>query len=120
MAPDNNYSGDDDWYRQFTKVAYSKGCPPDAITWHQYLLGAGIDSAADSKSRDPNVLDEQISNAANLKAAIDENVPSGSTPPEIWIGEAGGAYNSGRPGVTDSFTSSFWFLDGFGGEDIYN
>ena len=30
------------------------------------------------------------------------------------MGEAGGAYNSGRPGVTDSFVSSFWYLDGFG------
>ena len=43
-----------------------------------------------------------------------DNVPEGETQPEIWMGEAGGAYNSGRPGVTDSFTSSFWFLDGFG------
>ena len=73
-----------------------------------------MDSAADAKSRNPSVLDEQIKNGANLKAAINDNVPAGSPPPEIWMGEAGGAYNSGRPGVTDSFISSFWFLDGFG------
>ena len=29
----------------------------------------------------------------------------------IWIGEGGGAYNSGRDNVTNSFNSGFWYLD---------
>ena len=33
---------------------------------------------------------------------------------ELWVTELGGAYNSGRPGVTDSFLSSFWYLDALG------
>ncbi|GMH59047.1 hypothetical protein TL16_g02745 [Triparma laevis f. inornata] len=114
VGPDNNYSGDDQWYRDFTSLTFEKCGGPDVVTWHQYLLGAGVDSAADEKSRDPNVLDKQIKNGEGIKAAVYENTPEGETPPEIWMGEAGGAYNSGRPGVTDAFTSSFWYLDGFG------
>ncbi|GMH72528.1 hypothetical protein TrST_g9854 [Triparma strigata] len=114
VGPDNSYDGDDDWFGNFTALSFEKCGGPDVVTWHQYLLGAGVDSAADEKSRDPNVLDEQIKNGKNLKKIIYDNTPEGSTPPEIWMGEAGGAYNSGRPGVTDAFTSSFWYLDGFG------
>ena len=33
---------------------------------------------------------------------------------ELWVTELGGAYNSGRPGVTDVFLSSFWYLDALG------
>ena len=33
---------------------------------------------------------------------------------QVWIGESGGAYNSGRAGVTDAFASSFWYLDELG------
>ena len=113
VGPDNSYNGDDDWFGNFTALSFEKCGGPNVVTWHQYLLGAGVESAADEKSRDPNVLDEQIKNGKNLKKIID-NTPEGSTPPEIWMGEAGGAYNSGRPGVTDAFTSSFWYLDGFG------
>eukprot|EP00392_Amoebophrya_sp_AT5.2_P009052 g9080.t1 len=30
---------------------------------------------------------------------------------DVWVGEAGGAWGSGAPGVTDAFFSGFWFLD---------
>jgi len=30
---------------------------------------------------------------------------------ELWMGEAGGAYNSGQHLVTDAFYSGFWWLD---------
>ena len=29
----------------------------------------------------------------------------------LWVTEMGGAYNSGRPGVTDAFPAVFWFAD---------
>ena len=32
----------------------------------------------------------------------------------LWVPELGGAYNSGRPRVTDSFVSGFWYLDALG------
>jgi len=33
------------------------------------------------------------------------------TSARLWVGEAGGAYNSGAPNVTDGFVSAFWYLD---------
>lgn len=32
-----------------------------------------------------------------------------------WVGEAGGAYNSGRHLVTDAFVFSFWYADELSG-----
>ena len=32
-------------------------------------------------------------------------------PKGIWMGETGGAYNSGRNTVTNRFMSAFWYLD---------
>ena len=29
---------------------------------------------------------------------------------EVWMGETGGAYNSGRNTVTNRFMSAFWYL----------
>ena len=43
------------------------------------------------------------------------NTPGQKTaPPDLWVTEMGGAYNSGRPGVTDAFVSTFWFADALG------
>ena len=42
---------------------------------------------------------------ANVSAAL--GVPPGRAP-QVWLGEGGGAYNSGRPGASDTFASSFW------------
>lgn len=30
---------------------------------------------------------------------------------QLWVGEAGGAFNSGRREATGCFASSFWYLD---------
>jgi heparanase 1 len=32
----------------------------------------------------------------------------------IWMGETGGAYNSGRNTITNRFMSAFWYLDWLG------
>ena len=33
---------------------------------------------------------------------------------EFWVGEGGGCYNSGYPGLTNTFLSGFWWLDQLG------
>jgi len=38
-----------------------------------------------------------------------KNLPDG-----IWMGETGGAYNSGRNTVTNRFMSAFWYVDWLG------
>lgn len=37
--------------------------------------------------------------------AVKEAAPLGT---QLWMGEAGGAFNSGRPGASDAFISGFW------------
>jgi heparanase 1 len=82
------------------------------VTWHQYLLGAGVDPAVGDKALDPAWLDRQKAAGAAVDAAVTGS--RAQPPPQLWMGEAGGAYNSGAHGVTDAFHGSFWFLDGFG------
>ena len=112
ITPDNAF--EKKWYGEFLLKAIEAGCPPDIITWHQYLLGAGKDPNVGSRALDPNVLNQQILDGQNVQTTIIANSKGLPSPPEIWMGEAGGAYNSGRHLVTDAFHSSFWYLDGFG------
>ena len=37
----------------------------------------------------------------------------------IWMGETGGAYNSGRNTITNRFMSAFWYLDWLGTLSVY-
>ena len=112
ISPDNNF--DATWYGDFVRLSFEKCGGADVVTWHQYILGAGRDEGASAKAVDPAVLDGQIKLGGAIMEAVSDNTPAGAQEPEIWMGEAGGAYNSGRPGVTDAFMSSFWYLDGFG------
>ena len=106
ISPDNGFNAE--WYQTFIEATFEKGCAPDVVTWHQYILGAGVDEAAETKSMDPEYLDQQKQAGKNVLTTVQDATPEGVSQPEIWMGEAGGAYNSGRPGTTDSFHSSFW------------
>ena len=112
ITPDNNF--EHDWIVEFVKIATERGCTPDVVTWHQYLLGAGVDDAAPVKAMDPMVLDQQIAKGGSVLEAVTTGAAGAAKVPEVWVGEAGGAYNSGRRGTTDCYRSSFWFLDGLG------
>jgi len=46
----------------------------------------------------------------NVKRTIQEHGPWAAA----WVGEAGGAYNSGGRQVSETFINSFWYLDQFG------
>lgn len=53
---------------------------------------------------DPSVLDNVIGTFRGLRDVI----KSSGTSASAWVGEAGGAYNSGRNGVSNRFVFSFW------------
>ena len=79
------------------------------VTHHLYPLGAG--------SLETNELLGKVLRASFLDKlrAVAETARRAVTPPrELWVTEMGGAYNSGRPGVTDAFASTFWFADALG------
>lgn len=112
IAPDGHFMSR--WFTDFLQLTSANGCPPDVIAYHQYLLGAGSDPAAGSKAMDPRVLDRQRGYGAAVASVVREASIGAVHAPEIWMGEAGGAYNSGAPGVTDVFHGSFWYLDSLG------
>ncbi|KAG0470287.1 hypothetical protein HPP92_016987 [Vanilla planifolia] len=104
IAPGGNY--EEKWFREFidkTKPSSSL----DVITHHIYSLGAGNDEHLVAKILDPSYLDVVGSLFSNMNRLI----KSTNTSATAWIGEAGGAYNSGHNLVTNSFVSSFWYLD---------
>uniref|UniRef100_A0A804R1M5 Heparanase-like protein 3 n=1 Tax=Zea mays TaxID=4577 RepID=A0A804R1M5_MAIZE len=95
----------------FTELVVKTG--PDllsVVTHHVYNLGPGRDTHLIDKILDPSTLDGMVSTFSDLQRLL----KSTGTSAVAWVGEAGGAYNSGRHLVTDAFVFSFWFLDQLG------
>lgn len=65
---------------------------------------SGVDDHLVQKILDPSYLDGEASTFSNLQGIL----KSASTSAVAWVGEAGGAYNSGHHLVTDAFVFSFW------------
>ncbi|XP_010906003.1 heparanase-like protein 3 isoform X1 [Elaeis guineensis] len=88
----------------------------DVITHHIYNLGPGVDEHLIDKILDPSYLDGEASTFSSLQGIL----RSAGTSTTAWVGEAGGAYNSGHHLVTDSFVFSFWYLDQLGMSSTYD
>nr|CAD1827777.1 unnamed protein product [Ananas comosus var. bracteatus] len=99
---------DANWFREL--ISKTKPNYLDAITHHIYNLGAGVDSRLINRILDPSYLDGEISTFRNLQGIL----KASGTSTVAWVGEAGGAYNSGHHLVTDAFVFSFWYLDQLG------
>ncbi|GJN00769.1 hypothetical protein PR202_ga17976 [Eleusine coracana subsp. coracana] len=74
------------------------------------IAPGGVDTHLVEKILNPSYLDGMASTFSNLQGILN----SAGTSTVAWVGEAGGAYNSGHHLVTDSFVFSFWFLDQLG------
>ncbi|XP_062228225.1 heparanase-like protein 3 [Phragmites australis] len=96
------------WFNEL--IAKTKPNLLNVITHHIYNLGPGVDSHLIQKILNPSYLDGMESTFSNLQGIL----KSSGTSTVAWVGEAGGAYNSGHHLVTDSFVFSFWFLDQLG------
>ncbi|EPS67583.1 hypothetical protein M569_07189, partial [Genlisea aurea] len=104
---------DPTWYSQFlSKTTGSLS----AITHHIYNLGPGSDAHLMDRILNPDVLDGGAGVFRNLRDLVRG---SGSSV-TAWVGESGGAYNSGRNGVTNAFVFSFWYLDQLGLASYYD
>ncbi|XP_072973385.1 heparanase-like protein 1 [Typha angustifolia] len=82
----------------------------DVVTHHIYNLGAGVDKNLIYKIQDPYYLSQVAKTYRDLEVTI-KNFGPWSSP---WVGESGGAYNSGGEGVSNAFVDSFWYLDQLG------
>nr|GEY33284.1 heparanase-like protein 1 [Tanacetum cinerariifolium] len=99
---------DKEWFAKLLKVTGSQIV--DVMTLHLYNLGPGIDPNLVKKILDPHFLSRASITFGDLHQTIQTNGPWASS----WVGESGGAYNSGGLHVSDTFVDSFWYLDQLG------
>ncbi|KAK8604115.1 hypothetical protein V6N13_096577 [Hibiscus sabdariffa] len=75
----------------------------DVMSHHMYNLGAGVDPKLVSKILNPDHLNKAAYTFGNLTHVIRRHGPWSSA----WVGESGGAYNSGSARVSNTFVNSF-------------
>lgn len=101
------------WFSEFiSKTTQSL----QAVTHHIYNLGPGVANGLESKILNPSYLDRESRVFNNLQQIIRKS----GTSAVAWVGEAGGAYNSGHNHVTNAFVMSFWYLDQLGMAATYD
>ncbi|XP_020591176.1 heparanase-like protein 2 [Phalaenopsis equestris] len=111
LAPGGFY--DQAW---FNKMLQTSG--PDVVngvTHHIYNLGGGDDKGIIQKILDPYYLYYIVQTFKNVALTIKNFGPWSSS----WVGEAGGAYNSGAKDVSNTFVNSFWYLDQLGIASVF-
>eukprot|EP00271_Cylindrocystis_brebissonii_P012830 TRINITY_DN32338_c0_g1_i1.p1 TRINITY_DN32338_c0_g1~~TRINITY_DN32338_c0_g1_i1.p1 ORF type:complete len:641 (+),score=76.78 TRINITY_DN32338_c0_g1_i1:155-2077(+) len=104
-APDSHM--ETPWIPNFLEVAKGE---VDIITLHNYFLEAGVDPGVKDLIMDPQYTKSQSERYTYSWKDIHQAAPG----VQVWMSEAGGAYNSGQPNATNSFMSGFWYLNELG------
>lgn len=102
------------WYAQLLQSSGSGVV--DVITHHIYNLGRGDDPHLTKRILDPQYLNHISDTYIDLQHTIQRHGSWASA----WVGEAGGAYNSGSHLVSNTFLNSFWYLDQLGMASKFN
>lgn len=100
----------------FTEFASKTSTSLQVITQHIYNLGSGVDDHLVEKILSPTYLNGGFNTLSSLRSIL----KSTNTPAIAWVGEAGGAYNSGQNHVSNAFLFSFWYLDQLGMASTYD
>ncbi|KAG6498272.1 hypothetical protein ZIOFF_046184 [Zingiber officinale] len=95
---------DQPWYARLLQA--SGAGTIDAVTHHVYNLGPGNDPNIRERITDPAYLSGEADTYRALRLTIQRNGPWSSA----WVGEAGGAFNSGSRLVSKAFLNSFCAL----------
>ncbi|KAJ1265995.1 hypothetical protein BS78_08G116700 [Paspalum vaginatum] len=112
VAPGGFY--DQKWFAQLLDVSGPNVL--NAMTHHIYNLGAGNDPQIPNRILNPKYLSRTSDTFRSLQLTIQRHGPWSSP----WVGEAGGAYNSGSRLVSNTFLNSFWYLDQLGQSAKYD
>ncbi|XP_058111462.1 heparanase-like protein 3 isoform X2 [Magnolia sinica] len=112
LAPGGFY--DANWFKEL--IDRTQPNELDVITHHIYNLGPGVDTHLVDKILNPDYLDGEVGTFSGLQNIL----KSSPTTATAWVGEAGGAYNSGHNLVTNAFVFSFWYLDQLGMSATYD
>ncbi|KAJ6732295.1 HEPARANASE-LIKE PROTEIN 3 [Salix purpurea] len=100
----------------FTKFINKTPRSLQVVTHHIYNLGPGSDDHLIDKILNPSYLDGGSHQFRSLQGIL----KTAGASAVAWVGEAGGAYNSGRNLVTNAFVFSFWYLDQLGMASSYD
>ncbi|KAJ7547200.1 hypothetical protein O6H91_08G074200 [Diphasiastrum complanatum] len=113
VAPDGFF--EKNWYRDLLQNTGPQVL--NACTYHIYDFGPGkITNDLDSKILDPLFLD----NRAAIFFKVSQTLLTYGPWVQAWVGESGGASNSGQPNVSHSFLSSLWYVDQLGMAATFN
>ncbi|KAL6622502.1 hypothetical protein ACP70R_032381 [Stipagrostis hirtigluma subsp. patula] len=112
VAPGGFY--DKKWYAKLLDVSGPNVL--NAMTHHIYNLGAGNDPQVPNRILNPQYLSRTSDTFRDLQLTIQRHGPWAAP----WVGEAGGAYNSGSRRVSNTFLNSFWYLDQLGQSAKYD
>ena len=87
----------------------------DIVTWHYYPMQSrrcalAVRRADALVATDPEVLAEVDRWASDVEALVTEFAPGRP----VWLGETGHAQCGGEPGLSETFTAGFWWLDQLG------
>ncbi|KAL5553680.1 hypothetical protein UlMin_041081 [Ulmus minor] len=88
----------------------------DGVTHHIYNLGAGVDPDLINRIQDPFFLDQVAQTFADVANSVAKFAPWAGA----WVGESGGAYNSGGKNLQGKFADGFWYLDQLGKTSTFN
>ncbi|KAL3731633.1 hypothetical protein ACJRO7_028506 [Eucalyptus globulus] len=105
---------DQKWFETFLQASGPNVV--DGLTHHIYNLGAGVDPTLIDKIQDPYFLDEIAQTHKDVMRTAERFGPWSGP----WVGEAGGAYNSGGKDVSHTFANGFWYLDQLGMTSQFN
>jgi len=110
VAPDTTWMTD--WFGLFLHKLNSANVSlsPDVVSHRLYSMGPGVNPLAWRMALNDSAMNEVQSLGKQVSATVRKASPRA----QIWLGEGGGAYNSGANNVTNSFNSGFWFLDQMG------
>jgi heparanase len=106
LGPDTTF--DAAWYRPFLAGAAGGMA---AVNVHLYALGAGVSPDLQAKILSP--LDKHIATAQQTATNLSK-VAAEHPGLQMWMGEDGGAYNSGQNGTTNRYIAGFWSLNELG------
>ena len=112
VGPDDAGDGDSKSRAEFTKLAAEQSYL-SAITFHAYPFhnGGGPTPSLVHHMMNTTMLDEGVSTYSQMIAAVKAGAESTNrSMPEVWMGEGNAAGHGGRPGVTNTFINSFWYL----------
>ncbi|XP_047320279.1 heparanase-like protein 3 [Impatiens glandulifera] len=100
------------WFKEFIHKTTSTNI--DVVSHHIYNLGPGSDMNLAEKILNPSLFDHEVVNTfRGMRSVINNSA-------QVWVGEGGGIYRSGRNQVSNTFLFSFWYLDQLGLSSSYD